>query len=332
MNKSAVWGNYYSNGYLPWDTKAPSSHLLYYLNQCPSLIARKGNEDIFIPDCQPVKGEYKARQGQLLHICPDCQKMKPSQGLQTNCLELACGTGSSCIYMAKVFTMGRSIGLDLVAEAVSSSRSLAAEEGVLHNCAFMQADVFSLQTPGTRWDVEAAWALSQQQHKDLMELSAEASSALKKEEDIKDDSRSTRRSPPTFRAHPREATEMAVHTSSTSDVPLHSDAPPKPTYLFDFIYDCQAFHALRHVDEAAYLQLLHSSLKPGGLLMLLTGNANEPDCGPSVLTKQDLLLAFPDSLWEWVFLVQSRFDATPAYVAPGRDRLPLAWWGLVRKR
>ena len=48
----------------------------------------------------------------------------------------------------------------------------------------------------------------------------------------------------------------------------------------------QAFHALRHVDEAAYLHLLHSSLRKGGLLMLLTGNANEPEAGPSVLTEQ----------------------------------------------
>ncbi len=73
---------------------------------------------------------------------------------------------------------------------------------------------------------------------------------------------------------------------------------------FDFIYDCQvidlwevkrndegrsqppptddptprvaehrqkAFHALRNVDEAAYVGLLHRSLAPGGLLMLLTG-------------------------------------------------------------
>ena len=43
---------------------------------------------------------------------------------------------------------------------------------------------------------------------------------------------------------------------------------------------------LRHADEAAYLRLLHCSLRPGGLLMLLTGNANEPEVGPSVMTEQ----------------------------------------------
>lgn len=43
---------------------------------------------------------------------------------------------------------------------------------------------------------------------------------------------------------------------------------------------------LRHVDEAAYLRLLHRSLRPGGLLMLLTGNADEPEAGPSVLTER----------------------------------------------
>ncbi len=33
----------------------------------------------------------------------------------------------------------------------------------------------------------------------------------------------------------------------------------------------QAFHALRGVDEFGYLELLRHSLRPGGLLMVLTG-------------------------------------------------------------
>lgn len=53
----------------------------------------------------------------------------------------------------------------------------------------------------------------------------------------------------------------------------------------------QAFHALRSVDEVAYLRLLHQSLRPGGVLMLLVGNANEPAVGPAVLTQQVRCLA-----------------------------------------
>ena len=59
----------------------------------------------------------------------------------------------------------------------------------------------------------------------------------------------------------------------------------------------QAFHALRLVDEAAYLSLLRASLRRGGLLMLLTGNANEPDVGPSVLTEQ----VYPH-FWQYRFI------------------------------
>jgi SAM-dependent methyltransferase len=50
---------------------------------------------------------------------------------------------------------------------------------------------------------------------------------------------------------------------------------------FDLIYDCQTYHVLRTADEAAAAQLYCRLLRPGGLLMLLTGNANEPYVGPT---------------------------------------------------
>lgn len=45
---------------------------------------------------------------------------------------------------------------------------------------------------------------------------------------------------------------------------------------------------------------------------------------------QELEAAFPDSKWEQLALVQTRFDETPAYAK--LDKLPLAWWGLYRRR
>ena len=45
---------------------------------------------------------------------------------------------------------------------------------------------------------------------------------------------------------------------------------------------------------------------------------------------QELDAAFPVSKWEQLALVQTRFDETPAYAK--LDRLPLAWWGLYRRR
>jgi hypothetical protein len=44
---------------------------------------------------------------------------------------------------------------------------------------------------------------------------------------------------------------------------------------------------------------------------------------------QELLEAFPEDQWEWIFLLQTRFDLTPAYGA--LEKPPLAWWGLLKR-
>jgi SAM-dependent methyltransferase len=102
---------------------------------------------------------------------------------------------------------------------------------------------------------------------------------------------------------------------------------------FDLIYDCQVYHALVKDDAAAQAQLpqlLHSLLKPGGLLLMLTGNANEPEVGPAALTGQELLTPLIEAGLVCVFLRQSRFDATPHYVNVLGKR-PLAWWVVLQR-
>jgi SAM-dependent methyltransferase len=61
-----------------------------------------------------------------------------------------------------------------------------------------------------------------------------------------------------------------------------TDAPASPAAApgFDLVYDCQTYHVLRTVDAAGAVQLYRRLLRPGGLLMLLTGNADEPYVGP----------------------------------------------------
>ncbi|KAF6251685.1 S-adenosyl-L-methionine-dependent methyltransferase [Scenedesmus sp. NREL 46B-D3] len=95
---------------------------------------------------------------------------------------------------------------------------------------------------------------------------------------------------------------------------------------FDLIYDCQVYHALVKDDSAAQAklpQLLHGLLKPGGLLLMLTGNANEPEIGPAVLSGQQLLGPLIEAGLECVFLRQTQFDRTSHYVQELRKR-PLA--------
>jgi hypothetical protein len=100
------------------------------------------------------------------------------------------------------------------------------------------------------------------------------------------------------------------------------------------IYDSQTFHVLRQVDEQRLVQLLYGLLQPGGLLLLLAGNANEGDYvagkGPPVLTQEELLGGVQGRGFEVVGLVQTRFDETQHY-REVIGRCPLAWWALLRK-
>ena len=61
-----------------------------------------------------------------------------------------------------------------------------------------------------------------------------------------------------------------------------------------------------------------------------TGNADEPEVGPAVLTKQQLADAFEKSgLFEIVSLTAGRFDPTEAYRT--LPRLPLCWELVARR-
>lgn len=102
---------------------------------------------------------------------------------------------------------------------------------------------------------------------------------------------------------------------------------------YDMIYDCQVYHALvNDIPEArsSLPQLLFDQLNPGGLLFLLTGNANEPEIGPSVLTAEQLLVPLLSVGFELVLLNQSRFDSTDHYVKQLKKR-PLAWWVVLQR-
>jgi SAM-dependent methyltransferase len=119
------------------------------------------------------------------------------------------------------------------------------------------------------------------------------------------------------------------HTSSYTS----SSSSSSSLGTFDMIYDCQVYHALVKDDAAAQAQLpqlLYSLLKPGGLLLMLTGNANEPEVGPAVLSGQELLAPLLEAGLECVLLRQSRFDATPYYVNVLGKR-PLAWWVVLQR-
>eukprot|EP00050_Salpingoeca_kvevrii_P012004 m.19732 g.19732 ORF g.19732 m.19732 type:complete len:214 (+) comp3770_c0_seq1:42-683(+) len=164
-------------------------------------------------------------------------------------LELGCGTGASCVYLAE---QGAHVtGVDLVHGALELARKRAAEHSVGAQCDFVEANVFQ---PGF----------------------------------------------------------VADHGFGNA---------------FDFVFDCQFYHVFHRSRPSEAAALLTECIKPGGWMLSLTGNANEPEVGPAVLTEQEIREAFPKL--ELAALSESRFDMTQAYAK--LERCPLCWVGVFQK-
>ena len=70
-----------------------------------------------------------------------------------------------------------------------------------------------------------------------------------------------------------------------------------------FVFDSQCFHCLRQVrgGEQKAVGAIARMLDSAGLCFILAGNADEPEVGPSVVKKRELVEAFErDRLFELV--------------------------------
>ena len=96
---------------------------------------------------------------------------------------------------------------------------------------------------------------------------------------------------------------------------------------FDFFFDSGCYCALRNTDGKGYRGAIHSLTRSGGLGLVLTGNAIEPQqsLGPSVVSEKDIR-----SEWREGFLIKDlrefRFD--PRH--PGEQRF-LGWSCLLQR-
>ena len=100
------WRKYYRYGSIPpWDSRLPSSQLIRFMSECPQQLISMSRTDMIL--CQDVASQHKT--SGRLHTCPKCEdlwSMRHEDGHGTfNCLEFACGTGASCVYMAQ--TLGK---------------------------------------------------------------------------------------------------------------------------------------------------------------------------------------------------------------------------------
>lgn len=101
---------------------------------------------------------------------------------------------------------------------------------------------------------------------------------------------------------------------------------PRPE--FDFFFDRGCYHIVRKLDVTRYLQVVASWVQPGGLGLVLAGNAREPmSPGPPVVTEEEFRAEW-DQHFEVVWLREGRFDPGPRDL----QQPPLAWAGLLRRK
>ena len=139
-----------------------------------------------------------------------------------------------------------------------------------------------------------------------------------------------------------DATATATATAVCADIldpsqlfqRLEEVNPEGGAGSFDFLFDCQTFHCVRSVDEAVAKDVYASLLAPGGIALVLTGNADEPEeRGPVRLTRDEVLHMFDDTALECEHLEAARFDPTPHYERQKEHDLPpLAWVSRWRKK
>lgn len=261
-------------------------------------------------------------------ICPSFVVGNHESPSRWTCVELGCGTGSSGVYMAQQGC--RVVGIDLIPHPLREASAKAVMSGVAKSCVWVNGNVFDLQ--GRALTFEGALKVLDRH------IVGEGDWGVKGVVPL-----------------------GVVLEESGAGVENGGD--------FDFVFDCQCFHVLREVQsETKAVNAIRSVLRPGGLLMVLTGNDNEPECGPAVLSLAQLkrpfsaafdlgtmrgkatstsphsalifliILPTPSTVADMLCVpriaaeavIETRFDRTHEY--DKLEKSPLAWCGLFRKR
>jgi SAM-dependent methyltransferase len=103
--------------------------------------------------------------------------------------------------------------------------------------------------------------------------------------------------------------------------------PPDLNGPFEFFFDRGCYHVVRRDGVEGYLRTLDRYLKPGGLALVLAGNAREKmDPGPPVVEEADIRAELGRS-FDVLWLKEFRFDQPE-----GGGPRPLGWSCFLRKR
>jgi len=103
-------------------------------------------------------------------------------------------------------------------------------------------------------------------------------------------------------------------------------APPK-IGPFDFIYDRGCYHGVRRASAAGYVETLRKLTRPGSLVLIEAGNANEArQYGPPRVKEEELRADFsPD--FDFVELREAHFDTSDP-----KAKGALSWFILLRRK
>ena len=109
---------------------------------------------------------------------------------------------------------------------------------------------------------------------------------------------------------------------------LLADVLAPPTLEpFDFLFDSGCYHCIRRANAAGYVKTANTLAKPGALMLILAGNANEPrHHGPPRVEETDLVSDFAET-WDFVHLRELRPSGDPS-----REGAPWFWSALLRRR
>ena len=96
---------------------------------------------------------------------------------------------------------------------------------------------------------------------------------------------------------------------------------------FDVVFDRGCYHGVRRQGAKEFVASLRKLTKPGSLVLILAGNANEqPHYGPPRVKEEEIRRDFAED-FEFVWLKETRFDSRNA-----NRKSALAWSILLRRK
>ena len=103
---------------------------------------------------------------------------------------------------------------------------------------------------------------------------------------------------------------------------------------YDMVFDMQCFHVLRDINESKAVNVIYNLLRKDGIAIIVVGakhsdNNDEPKPGPSLLTKEQLVIPFTNVGFELCSIELSTFNVTEFYLS--MDAIPECWIAVFKK-